>query len=154
MGLISRVSSRTYREFYQVQKMQNSHPFMKSVARLMGIRNHKPWLRQKTFQFGRDYPPAMMPAKPNDELSGVKAAYTLRDTRREVMPPRDVNNIKGVNDTKYPFPGYTPTWTLSKDEAFMRDVSHTGTASTDGWYATCGDLKEQNMGWSPQGNFP
>merc|ERR1711981_321020 len=118
MGLISRVSSRTYRlDFY----MQNQHPILRAVARLCGVRNHRPWTRQPAVQATRDYPPAFIPPLPNDRYEDNW--YCQRDNRRDVLPPVKLDDIPGcINDTKYPVPGWATKWTPSTDEFKARDA--------------------------------
>ena len=75
--------------------MQNQHPIIRAIVRLCGVRNHRPVNRQRNAISNRDYPPAMMPLKPNDKLhdgwywfgvtslSGVKSRFFVSGKKFE-----------------------------------------------------------------------
>merc|ERR1712187_703624 len=120
MGLISRASSRTYREeAHTLFTMNNQHPMLRWFVRICGVRNHRPHTRQPVVQSLRDYPPAFIPPLPNDKTSDGR--YCKRDNRRDVEPNKSITQIPdAINDTKYPVPGWGTQWTLSKDEPYAR----------------------------------
>lgn len=103
--------------------MQNQHPIIRALVRVLGVRNHRPHTRQPNNFHQRDYPPAFIMPKPNDKLSD--GWYADRDYRREVTPPEKIQKIEAVNDSKYPVPGWGTQWTLTadKDQQFLRDSS-------------------------------
>ena len=107
--------------------MQNQHPIMRAIVRVLGVRNHRPHTRQPNAFSPRDYPPAFIPPKPNDKMSD--GWYADRDYRREVEPPQKLEKIEFTNnDSKYPVPGWGTEWTLTDDEGqkYLRDASQIG----------------------------
>merc|ERR1739848_356727 len=130
MGLISRASSRTYRERgKKTPTMNNQHPMLRWFVRICGVRNHRPHTRQPVVQATRDYPPAFIPPLPNDKLSD--SWYCNRDDRRAVEPNKKLAEIPdAINDSKYPVPGWGTQWTLSEDEQYARHP--TGRENCDG----------------------
>merc|ERR1712038_828780 len=92
---------------------------MRWFVRLCGVRNHRPYLRQTSVQSIRDYPPAMLAPAPHDKEESIQ--YHVRDSRRAVEPPKDVNDVpECINDSKYPVPGWRTTWTLNMEDPNAR----------------------------------
>ena len=75
----------------------------------------------------------MLAPAPNSKEETI--AYHVRDLRRSVEPPKDVNDLpEAINDSKWPVPGFGAKWTLNEEDPLCRE-------------ATIGNAKAEYKGW-------